>query len=112
MITGAHAVLYSSDADALRVFLRDTLGLTGAQVRTADVDDAAGLAAVLDGCDGVIMRAGVATVQVTPVRSAATSKTLTTSPAACPRPVPASKAPRSLTFASKARSTNFPASPA
>lgn len=36
----------------------DTLGLSGAQVRTADVDDPAGLAAVLDGCDGVINCAG------------------------------------------------------
>jgi short subunit dehydrogenase-like uncharacterized protein len=34
------------------------LGLTGAQVRTADVDDPAGLAAVLDGCDGVVNCAG------------------------------------------------------
>jgi catechol 2,3-dioxygenase-like lactoylglutathione lyase family enzyme len=29
MITGAHAVLYSGDADALRAFLRDKLGLEG-----------------------------------------------------------------------------------
>jgi short subunit dehydrogenase-like uncharacterized protein len=36
----------------------ETLGLTGAQVRTADVDDPAGLADVLDGCDGVINCAG------------------------------------------------------
>lgn len=35
-----------------------TLGLTAAQVRTADVDDPAGLAAVLDGCDGVVNCAG------------------------------------------------------
>jgi short subunit dehydrogenase-like uncharacterized protein len=35
-----------------------TLGLTGAQVRTAGVGDPAGLAAVLDGCDGVINCAG------------------------------------------------------
>jgi short subunit dehydrogenase-like uncharacterized protein len=34
------------------------LGLTAAQVRTADVDDPAGLAAVLDGCDGVVNCAG------------------------------------------------------
>jgi len=27
MITGAHAVMFSGDADALRAFLRDTLGL-------------------------------------------------------------------------------------
>jgi catechol 2,3-dioxygenase-like lactoylglutathione lyase family enzyme len=29
MITGAHAVLYSGDAGALRAFLRDKLGLEG-----------------------------------------------------------------------------------
>jgi catechol 2,3-dioxygenase-like lactoylglutathione lyase family enzyme len=29
LITGAHAVLYSSDADALRAFLRDVLGFDG-----------------------------------------------------------------------------------
>lgn len=29
MITGAHAVLYSRDAEALRGFLRDVLGLPG-----------------------------------------------------------------------------------
>jgi catechol 2,3-dioxygenase-like lactoylglutathione lyase family enzyme len=29
MITGAHTILYSKDADADRAFLRDVLGLTG-----------------------------------------------------------------------------------
>jgi catechol 2,3-dioxygenase-like lactoylglutathione lyase family enzyme len=29
MITGAHAVLYTRDADALRAFLRDVLGFAG-----------------------------------------------------------------------------------
>jgi catechol 2,3-dioxygenase-like lactoylglutathione lyase family enzyme len=29
VITGAHAVLYSADADGLRVFLRDVLGFDG-----------------------------------------------------------------------------------
>ena len=29
VITGAHAILYSSEADAVRVFLRDTLELSG-----------------------------------------------------------------------------------
>lgn len=29
MITGAHAVLFSRDAEALRAFLRDVLGLAG-----------------------------------------------------------------------------------
>lgn len=32
MITGAHAILYSSDADADRVFLRDVLNLTHVDV--------------------------------------------------------------------------------
>ena len=29
MITGAHAIIYSEDADADRAFLRDTIGFTG-----------------------------------------------------------------------------------
>ena len=32
MIRGMHAMLYSSEADALRAFLRDKLGLTGTDV--------------------------------------------------------------------------------
>ena len=35
MIRGMHAMFYSSQADALRVFLRDKLGLKGSDVGAA-----------------------------------------------------------------------------
>lgn len=35
MIRGLHAMFYSSEADALRAFLRDKLGLTGTDTFTA-----------------------------------------------------------------------------
>jgi len=54
---GTDMVLAGRNRSRLESLAMD-LGLTGAQVRTADVDDPAGLAAVLDGCDGVVNCAG------------------------------------------------------
>ena len=38
MIRGMHALFYSSEADALRIFLRDKLGLAAADVGGEDVN--------------------------------------------------------------------------
>ena len=48
---GIDMVLAGRNRAKLDAMVAD-LGLAGAQVRVAGVDDPAGLAAVLDGCDG------------------------------------------------------------